>query len=93
MPGNPGKESTKTGGTKFYSIYKTQKHMAISKTKRSVRVHGPGIRPTPPESIIAYKEKPAPNRYTHYIEKDLSAETLFSQFTAEVIKKNTVFTR
>lgn len=45
------------------------------------------------ENMIAYTEKPASNRYVHANSSSISADNLFSLFTAEVIREDTLFVR
>lgn len=45
------------------------------------------------DTVIPYTEKPANNRYVRFNSTEISADSLFSLFTAEVIKEDTEFSR
>jgi hypothetical protein len=44
-------------------------------------------------TVLPFKEKPAPNKHSSTNFDQLSAEDLFSKFTADIIKENVAFKR
>ena len=45
------------------------------------------------DTVLPFKEKPADNRHLSQAKGELTAQDLFSRFTADIIKENIVFKR
>jgi hypothetical protein len=67
--------------------------MLSNTAKKQPAIKASIILKTSPENVIAYKEKPASNKFNTVHPAEMTAEKLFSFFTAEVIEKDTEFAR
>ena len=68
------------------------KHMTIE-TIDQKKTNRPEIVDVSQENVSPYKERPASNRYVKGNPAEISADRLFSFFTAEVIKEDKEFSR